>query len=837
MPAWIKKLLPHLAVVLVFLIVALIYCRPALEGKVVSQHDITQWKGAMQQSLEYKKTHGQPPLWTNSMFSGMPTFQIGFPNNNVIPSYVHLVLTLNLPRPVQFFFLACLCFYFLCLVLRLRILPAMLGSLAFAYATYNPVIISAGHETKMLTIAYMPALLASILLLFEKKYWTGTVLTALFTSVLISMNHPQIAYYFFITVAFMTLFFVIRWIKQKEFKHLFLTAALTLLAGGIGILTNAVNLLSTYEYQKETIRGGSTELTDTTQTLSKSKTGLDKDYAFSYSMRIAEPLVMLVPRLYGGGSGVEEISQEKSKAIEALVSAPQEVQQYLGRSLSYYWGGLTDTGLGTSGPPYIGAVICFLAILALFILDGKHKWWALAAILFSILLSWGSYFDGFNTFLYNHLPLYNKFRAPSMALVIPQLLLPMLAALALNRFAETTDQKITLPAFKKGLLATAGVFILLLLIYATSGFLSTADNNLLKEIRSMGQAQLLTIVNSFFDGLKADRKELMMSDILRSLGFILAAALALFLMIRNKLHVTAASLFIVVLSFADLIAIDNHYLNSSHYQDRLENEGVFQKSKADEEILADTTYFRVLNVSGDPFSDAVTSYHYNSIGGYHAAKLRIYQDLIERQLRKQEPNMPVLNMLNTKYFIQKDPQTGLTQNVQKNEGALGAAWFVKHIQFVKNADEEMQALDHFSPKDTAIVQESFKAFVPGQPQYDSTASIKLLKNDNDIIRYASQSRSNQFAVFSEIYYPRGWKAFIDGKETPVIKVNYVLRGLSVPAGNHTIEFRFEPQGYYLGRKLTSAASILLLILLAGSLFMQWRNTRNMQPAKPSGTQG
>lgn len=833
MNAWFKKLLPHLAAVLVFLLIAILYCRPALEGKVVSQHDITQWKGAMQQSLEYKKIHGEPPLWTNSMFSGMPTFQIGFPNNNVIPSYVHQVLTLNLPKPVQFFFLACLCFYFLCIVLQLRILPAVLGSLAFAYATYNPVIISAGHDTKMLTLAYMPALLGSLLLIFEKKYWTGTALTALFTSVLISMNHPQIAYYFFITVAFMTLFFFLRWIRQKDFKHLFLATGLTLIAGGIGLLTNAVNILSTYEYQKETIRGGSTELTDTTQTLHKSKTGLDKDYAFSYSMRIAEPLVMLVPRLYGGGSGVEEISQENSKAIAALVSAPQEVQQYLSRSLSYYWGGLIDTGLGTSGPPYVGAVICFLAILALFVLDGKHKWWAFSAILFSIVLSWGSYFEGFNTFLYNYLPLYNKFRAPSMALVIPQLLLPLLAALAFHQLTETKDKKILGLQFKKGLLTTAGIFILLFLLYSTSSFLSKADEALLRDVRSMGQAQLLSVVDAFFDGLKEDRKTLMLDDILRSLGFILTTALILFLLIRKKLNGIAAGLLIVSLSFLDVIVIDNKYLNRDQYQDPVDNENVFQKSKADEEILADTTYFRVLNVSGDPFSDAVTSYHYNSIGGYHAAKLRIYQDLIERQLRKPEPNMPVLNMLNTKYFIQKDPRTGLTQNYQKNEGALGPAWFVKQIQFVKNADEEMQALDHFNPRDTAIVQESFKPLITTLPQADSSAVIRLEKNENDRIRYTAEAASSQFAVFSEIYYNRGWKAFLDGKEIPIIKVNYVLRGLVVPAGRHQIEFRFEPQGYYQGRKLTSFASILMVVLLAGSMFMQWRQSRSLNSAKPA----
>jgi uncharacterized membrane protein YfhO len=346
----------------------------------------------------------------------------------------------------------------------------------------------------------------------------------------------------------------------------------------------------------------------------------------------------------------------------------------------------------------------------------------------------------------------------------------------------------------------------------------------------MGQPQLSESVNSFFNGLKEDRKGLMLNDIFRSFAFILAAAIPLFLLTRNKLNAFAASFIIVVLSFIDVIVIDNKYLNAESYQDLTENEGVFQKSKADEEILADKSYYRVLNFGGDPFSDAVTSYHYNSIGGYHAAKIRIYQDLIERQLQKQQPNMPVLNMLNTKYFIQKDPRTGITQGYQKNDGALGPAWFVKQIQFVKNADEEMKALDSFNPKDTAFVQESFKASIPNLPQYDSAATIKLDKNDNDVITYSSQSGSNQFAVFSEVYYARGWKAFVDGKESPIIKVNYVLRGLAIAPGKHEIKFEFKPQGYFTGRKLTSIFSIILLVLMAAGCFMEWRNRKQISLA-------
>jgi len=319
----------------------------------------------------------------------------------------------------------------------------------------------------------------------------------------------------------------------------------------------------------------------------------------------------------------------------------------------------------------------------------------------------------------------------------------------------------------------------------------------------------------------------MIGDIFRSFAFILVVTIALFLLIKNKINAVAASLFIALFAFIDVIVIDNKYLNSDSYLDKTDNDGVFQVSKADEEILADKSYFRVFNFGGDPFSDAVTSYHFNSIGGYHAVKLRIYQDLIERQLSKQ-PNIHVLNMLNTKYFIQKNTRTGITQGIQKNEGALGPVWFIKHVEFVKNADEEMKALDSFNPGDTAFVQEKFKSSVTTLPQYDSTASIKLDKNDNDIINYSSQSATNQFAVFSEIYYASGWKAYIDNKEVPIVKTDYALRGLAVPAGKHEIRFEFKPDGYMKGKKITTITQGLLIGLLLFCIFAEYRR-KNKQP--------
>ncbi|ANE50048.1 YfhO family protein [Flavisolibacter tropicus] len=811
-----QKLLPHLIAFVVFLVVAVIYCKPALQGEVVNQSDVTHWKGSIQQSIEYKETHGQYPLWTNALFSGMPAFQIGYPANNHIPWYTHAILTLGLPKPIQFFFLACICFYFLCQAIRINPYLSIFGALSFAYATYNPIIIAVGHETKMWSIAYMPALLGSILLIYDRKYWIGAGLTALFTSVLLAMNHPQIDYYFFLVVAIMTIFFIVRWIRQKEMGHLLKALSFTLVAGIIGVLVNAVTIFSTYEYQKETIRGGHSDLVKAEK--GDAETGLAKDYAFDYSMEKAEPLVMLFPRMYGGSSDKNE-KAEDSKAVEAIQSLPPQLQQQL--PLTFYWGGIGYT----SGPPYVGAIVCFLAILGMFVLDSKHKWWIFTAIVLSILMSWGKFFESFNTVLYNVLPLYNKFRAPSMILVIPQLLLPVLAVLSLEKIAFTENQKELWLNIKKGLIATGAIVVLALLLYMSFDFLSNNDKEILKQVAASNQPQISQYLHTFFDGLKEDRKSLMLGDIFRSLGFMAVAFGLIYLLLKKSIKPVMAFAGFAVLGLIDLMPIDSKYLNADNYQEPTENESAFQKTQIDETILADKSYYRVFNVAGNAFTENITSYHYNSIGGYHAVKLRIYQDLIEKQLSKQQLNLPVLNMLNTKYLIQKDAN-GLTQNYQRNDSAMGAAWFVKNIRYVPSPMEEMNALDNFNPKDTAVIQEQYKSRVGNTPTtFAGDGTINLLKNDNDVITYESNSSSNGFGVFSEIFYDAGWKAYIDDKETPIAKVNYVLRGITIPAGKHNIRFSFEPPAYLMGHKITSIFSILMILLLASGIFMEWKNRK------------
>jgi hypothetical protein len=823
--ALFQKVLPHLIAVIIFLVVAVIYCRPALEGKVVNSHDIASWQGANKQSVEFKEQHGHYPLWTNSMFSGMPTFLIAYDANNQIPWFVHTILTLGLPVPIQFFFLACICFYFLAMVLRAHPYIGILGALAFAYVTYNPVIISAGHDTKMWSIAYMPALLGSVLLIFEKRYWLGAGLTALFTAVMVAMNHPQIVYYLLMAMFIMAIFFAVRWIRAGEAKHLALVALFTLGAGAVGVLTNAVTLMSTYEYQKETIRTGGSELADTV-TAKDSKTGVSRDYALSYSLKMTEPLVMFVPHMYGGADGKQVVDPEKSKTIEVMQSFPPQLQQQL--PLDYYWGGLNETGLGTSGPPYIGAITIFLALLGVYLLDGRHKWWMFTVIGLSVVISWGSYFEGVSGFLYDNLPFYDKFRAPSMILVLPQLLFPILAVLTLQRIADAPDKKLLVKTFKKGLILTGALFALLLIIYVSLDYTGMRERNIVRQVSQSNQPQLIQAIDSWVDALKEDRKGLMMGGIGRAFGFILVVTGLLWFWMRNTISQTVAVAAIAVLVLIDLLVIDSKYLNADDYVEKEEFKE-FPITAADQQIRADTGYYRVFNMDGDRWQENVTASFHNAIGGYHAAKLKIYQDLIERQLSSNPPNMQVLNMLNAKYFIQTDPQSR-QKVMMPNPMAFGPAWLVKGIHYVDGPRQEMAALDSINVRDTAIVQNGYKSSIPFQPQWDSAASISLVKNENDKINYKFSAGSNQFVVFSEIYYKAGWKAFIDGKESPIVKVNYVLRGLAVPGGQHNIEFRFEPQGYYTGRTFTTVASILLVLLLAGGIFMEWRNRRT-KPVK------
>jgi hypothetical protein len=827
-----KKLLPHVIAVVVFLVVALIYCKPALEGKKMQQSDITSWKAMAQNSFDYHKKHGEFPLWSNGLFSGMPAFQItSVGSNPVTIVYAGNVLTLNLPKPVSFFFLACICFYFLSQVLRVNPYIGLFGALSYAYATYNPIIISAGHDTKMQAIAYMPAFIASLLLLYHKRYLWGTALTALFTGLLISANHLQITYYSFLIALIMSIGLSVKWIKEKNYKHMLTAGGLAIGAALLGILVNAVMLFTTYEYSKRTIRGGS-QLGDEKGAITK--TGLSKDYAMSYSIYKTEPLVMMFPRAYGGSSHQLEVAEDKSKAIAALQQMPQQLGQQIQGFLQFYWGGID--GVGTAGPPYLGAIVCFLALLGFVLLDGKHKWWILSTCLLTLLLSWGKYFEGFNKVMLDILPMYNKFRAPSMILVVPTLLLSMMSVLTLDLIFKYENKELLFHKYKKGLWVVAGAFVLALLVYLTADFTGGSDKELLQRVTAIPDAQQKTAieepVRAFINGLKEDRKSLFMGDIFRSLLFIAVAAVAVFLFIKRKLNALTVTIIVGVFAFIDVIIIDTKYLNADHFQEGADVDNIFKTTAVDEQILKDTSYYRVLDVSqgiGAAFNGGpTTSYFHKSIGGYHPAKLSIYQDLIEKQLYNFPNCLPVLDMLNAKYIITSPQQNGQQLMAQPNPEALGAAWFVKVLDYKKDPLEVMNALTNFNPKDTAILEATYRQKnLTAAPVKDSAAFIKLLYNDNDIIQYQSSSKNTEFAVFSEIYYDAGWVATIDGKESPIIRTNYALRGLQVPAGEHKIVFEFKPASFYNSNKAAIGASALIWLLLIGAAVTTLRKNKEI----------
>lgn len=812
-----KKLLPHVFAIGIFLIVALIYCKPALEGKVLQQTDIVNWKGMAQNAFEYKESHGNFPLWNTHLFSGMPNYQVAMENKSFLIDF-NKIFSLGLPKPVNFFFLACLCFYILCMALETNVMIAVLGSLAYAYSTYDPIIISVGHDTKMTAIAYMPALLAGLLLLYKKKYVIGLMVTALFASIEIAANHPQINYYFIIIAGFMTIAFIVKWIRENRWKHMFTALGLAILGGLIGVGNSAVSLLTTSEYAKYTMRGGKTLETSGTELKQVKTTGLDVDYALSYSIAKSEFLTFLMPNAFGGSSS--ETFDENSKVVSALTekNVPENNAIQIAAQLPRYWGGIVPS---TSGPVYFGAIICILFIIGLVAVKDEYKWWILAATVFSLMLAWGSYFLGFNEFLLKYLPLYNKFRAPSMALVIPQLLFPLMAVLCLQQIFFTHNSKQELQQnFKKILYVIGGVFAVLILMYLFNDYSSANDQQIIKGFA--GQTGNDELGRSVIKGMIEERKSMFVGGIFRALLFAGVTLGALFLYIKGILKPAIIVTAFILINTIDLFAVDTKYLSSDNYVDadsyQADN---FNPTAADTEILKDKDpHYRVYNLSPDRFQESLTAYYHRCIGGYHPAKLRIYQDLIENQLSKS--NMSVLNMLDTRYFLVPSQQQRNQYTVQRNDSAMGAGWFVKEVKFVNGPVEEIKSLDNFDPAKTAFVDNSFKSVVSPVTAADSSAKITLVSYDNDDVKYSTSSRSNQFAVFSEIYYPAGWNAYIDGKKANYCKTNYVLRGMSVPAGNHSVEFKFEPSAYYTGQMLVYIANALLWISIIASLLFWWQ---------------
>lgn len=812
---WQKAVLKHVYAILIFLGLSFLFCSPVLEGLELRQSDTVQWQAMSQEARVYLEKTGINPLWTNAMFGGMPTYQIFMQQDNNT-YYLHKLLTLGLPKPVNFLFLAMLGFYILLSVMRFRQWINITGAIAFGFASYNMMIIAAGHDTKMFTISYMAPLLAGILLAYRGKYWIGGIITCITLCLMITAGHYQMLYYMLMVCFLIGAAHLVHAVREKQVPQFAKATGVLLGFGLLSVLPSTVSLWTTSEFSKYTMRGGHSELTPAAgQESDKSKGGLDKSYAFSWSQGRLETLTILAPNLYGGSTqGGLSTSSKTYETLTQLGMPAVQAEEFVERSAPLYWGPqpMTDGGV------YWGAIILFFFVLALFIVKSFHKWWILAGCILGLFLAWGDNFAFFNYFLFDHLPLYNKFRAPAQALVLAQLLVPFLACWAINdALSGKIEKKELMLAMRRSLYITGG--LCLLLVVASFGMLDFTT----AEDRAKAMYQQFTggnqqVFDQLMSALMDDRASLLRMDAFRSLVFILIGFGLLWAVLNEKLK---ASLFLPLLALVvaiDQLLIDKRYLNKDNFVTASDYTAIFSPSSLDLEIKKDPDpYYRVFNTVN--FQDAIGSYHHKSIGGYSPVKLALYQDLIDHQLGKGNPR--VLNMLNTKYVIFQDQQGQM--RFDRNPGALGNAWFVDSIIWAKNADEEMKTLDSLPTDHAAVIDERFKAglgsFTAGR---DSASVIKLTQYGLNQLDYKSSNKQAGFAVFSDIYYPAGWNAYIDGKKEEIVRVNYLLRGIKIPAGEHQIMMKFEPRSYYMGNTITRWSSILMLLLLAGAIAFEIR---------------
>lgn len=793
-----KKALPYLAGIVIFILITMLYFSPLLEGKKLLQSDIVNFQGVSKEIVDYRNQTGEEALWTNSMFGGMPAYQISVKYTSNIIGYFDNIFMLGLPHPASLVFLYFLGFFLLLLVLKVDPWLAIAGAIGFALSSYFFIILDAGHNSKAHAIGYIAPVLAGIILAFKRKYIWGGILTALFLSLELKANHPQITYYMTLLALILGIFELVDAIRKKYFSSFLLSIGVISIAAAFALLTNITSLWATYEYGKYTIRGKS-ELTSEKE---NKTSGLDKDYATQWSYGIGETMTLLIPDFYGGSSSAK-IGQN-SKIVEALKAnnIPENtIRQFTSQPASFiYWGNQPFT----SGPVYVGAIIFFLFILGLIIVKGPLKWWLLVATLLSIILAWGHNFMAVTDFFLNYFPMYNKFRAVSMTLVIAEVAMPLLGILALKEiFDNLNDQKRLFKALKIALIVVGGIALLFAIVPGMFlDFIGPNDKLMQDQYK---------FPDWLMQAIRDERLSMVRSDAMRALFFVILTAGLIWAVLFKKLPRQYAPFVFMVLILADMIVVNKRYVNNDSFTSKSRVENPFELTPEDEQILQDKSLdYRVMNLSVNTFNDASTSYFHKSIGGYHGAKLRRYQELIENQISKN--NMEVLNMLNTKYLIFTEQSN--KRVVQYNPAALGNAWFVKAYKMVENPDAELKALTKFNPKDTLIIDKRWNAelatYTPGR---DSLDVIKLEEYKPNHLIYSYQSKNNGLAVFSEIYYPEGWNASVDGKPASYFRVNYVLRGMVLPAGTHKVEFIFHPQVYFMGEKISLISSILLLALM------------------------
>ena len=815
---WFKRNGIHLAIIGIFIALCFVYFSPALQGKALYQSDVLMAQGMQKEIMDFKAKDGKGPLWTNSMFGGMPAFQIWVQYPNNVTTYVISFFKTVFPNPIDTVLLYLLGAYLLFCVLRINPWLAAAGAIAFAFSSYNFQIIDAGHSNKAMAIAFFPPILAGIILTFRRQYILGAVLTALFLAIEIRTNHIQMTYYLFIALLIYVGIELYHAIKSKSSKDFIKSFAYLAVASVLAIAVNAGMLWTTYEYSTETIRGKSNLTTDK----SEPNNGLDKEYAYQWSQGVGESLTFLVPNAYGGGSGPN--LDEKSEVAKALVAKgiPEEqllpaMQQLSQVGLSTYWGDKQFT----SGPWYFGAIICFLFIFGLFIVKNRIKWWILSASILCLLLSFGRHLPFLSDLFFNYFPLYNKFRAVESILVIVGFLIPVLAILAVKEVVSQTEEPKKL---QKNLLyslyITGGLLIILIVIPTAFLSFKTQNHGLFIE-------QLTQITNgdkgfadSIANALVNDRTSLARMDALRSLLFVLIGAGLVWALIKKKMNPQFVFITLAVVILFDLWSIDRRYLNNEKFVEKNVLAQQFKPRDVDQLIMRDQSYYRVLDLSqGNPFSNSVPSYFHKSLGGYHAAKLKRYQEVLDKQFNG-AINEDVLDMLNTKYLITAD-QNGQKEMMKNRSTAAGHAWFVQKVEYVKNADEEMMAISSFDPKNVMVVDQKFKSLIDVKKVgYDGNGFIRLTNYHPDHLTYEYSSGRDALAVFSEMWYEKGWNAYVDGEKIPYFRANYILRAAQLPGGNHKLEFKFEPSSYYTGETISLIASILLLLSLGYAIFLE-----------------
>ncbi len=796
-----KKILPYLIAIFSFAIISLAYFSPVLEGKKLFQSDIAQFRGMSKEVQEFRAEHGEEPYWTNRAFGGMPTYQLStyYPNDYI--KKVDSVLRF-LPRPADYLFLYFLGFFILLLVLKVDWKLAAIGSLAFGFSTYFIIILGVGHNAKAHAIAYMPMVLAGILLVFKNKYLQGFTLTSLAMALEINASHPQMTYYLLFMIFIFGIVYLISAIKDKELSNYFKKIGILFVAVFLAVGVNATSLLATKEYASQSTRSKS-ELTINPDGSSKENTsGLSKSYITEYSYGILETFDLFIPR-FMGGSNNENLGKDSNTYIFLKDIAGRKQALGYAENAPMYWGKQPIV----AAPAYIGAIMIFLFVLGLFLVKGNLKKWLVAATIFSILMSWGKNFGFLTDLFIDYMPLYNKFRAVSSIQVIAELAIPLLGILAIQKFLDNTisrDDKVD--ALKKSVIIVAG----LALVFTLAG-------NSFFAFESFRDARFENMAPGFADALIADRKEIFFQDSLRTLILISFFALTLWLFIKEKINKNVLLGVFLVFVMIDMVGVAKRYVNNDDFISASKLEKPFPKGEMDVEIQKDKGHYRVMNFMVNPMNDGSTSFFHNSIGGYHAAKPRRYQELYDFQIAKN--NMDVLDMLNTKYIIFPDENN--RANVQLNDEANGNAWFVKNVKFVNTADEEIKALDSLNTKQTAIINTKFKIELQDfEFNIDPLDNIKLVSYKANELVYESDGVYDQLAVFSEMYYKNGWNAYVDGNLTPHFRADYVLRAMIIPKGKHKIEFKFEPQVIKTGKTITLISYVLMLLIPVGWYFKE-----------------